>query len=151
MKGFRGRGRVMSEVRGDDIARRLGIREGAPVEFDLGELRPKTRAECVNGIRPCPWAGCRYHLYLEVDSDTGSIKLNHPSRELEHLAETCALDVAERGPLVLEQVGELLNVTRERARQLEKKANEAFRIVSKRKGFDVETPSGFAHPKGDPT
>lgn len=27
---------------------------------------PRTRAECENGPRPCPWARCRYHLGVEV-------------------------------------------------------------------------------------
>ena len=35
------------------------------------------------------------------------------------LRETCALDVAERGGLTLEEVGEILNLTRERIRQVE--------------------------------
>ena len=24
--------------------------------------RPRTRGDCVNGIRPCPWVGCGHHL-----------------------------------------------------------------------------------------
>src|ERR1019366_2346037 len=35
--------------------------------------RPKTRGDCVDGPRPCPWAGCRQHLYLEVNP-TGNMK-----------------------------------------------------------------------------
>ncbi|HZJ55112.1 MAG TPA: sigma factor-like helix-turn-helix DNA-binding protein, partial [Myxococcaceae bacterium] len=36
--------------------------------------------------------------------------------ELEH---TCALDVAEKGGITLEEVGEIMNLTRERIRQVE--------------------------------
>jgi DNA-directed RNA polymerase sigma subunit (sigma70/sigma32) len=35
------------------------------------------------------------------------------------MAETCALDVADRGGATLEEVGDLLNITRERVRQME--------------------------------
>jgi hypothetical protein len=28
--------------------------------------RPKTRGECSEEARPCPWVGCRHHLLLEV-------------------------------------------------------------------------------------
>src|SRR5579883_3471647 len=27
------------------------------------EDRPRTRAECENGIRPCPYVSCKHHLY----------------------------------------------------------------------------------------
>lgn len=57
--------------------------------------RPKTRAECVNGIRPCPFVGCAHHLYLDVSPITGAIKQNFPDIEPDQMAETCVLDVAE--------------------------------------------------------
>lgn len=31
-----------------------------------GVQRPRTRAECIDGPRPCPWASCRHHLLLEI-------------------------------------------------------------------------------------
>lgn len=31
-----------------------------------GIQRPRTRADCVDAPRPCPWASCRHHLLLEV-------------------------------------------------------------------------------------
>lgn len=80
--------------------------------------RPLTRRECRSGPRPCPWVSCRHHLAVDV-SEYGALKLNFPDRALGELPATCALDVAERGGLSLEEVGGLLNVTRERARQIE--------------------------------
>jgi len=62
---------------------------------------------------------CRHHLYLEVDEEGGGIKLNFPDLEVWELPETCALDVADRGGVTLEEVGGYLNLTRERVRQLE--------------------------------
>jgi hypothetical protein len=82
--------------------------------------RPRTRSECESGPRPCPYISCRFHLYLDVNEVTGSIKLNFPDMDPSELKESCVLDIAEqRGGLTLEEVGKLLNVTRERARQVE--------------------------------
>jgi hypothetical protein len=80
--------------------------------------RPQTRGECEDGIRPCPYVGCSYHLYLDVRPRTGTIKFNFPDVEPWQLGVTCALDVADRGGVRLQDVGALLNVTRERARQI---------------------------------
>jgi DNA-directed RNA polymerase sigma subunit (sigma70/sigma32) len=62
---------------------------------------------------------CRYHLYLDVNPETGSIKLNFPHLQVWEMKETCALDVSDRGGATLEEVGEILNLTRERIRQVE--------------------------------
>lgn len=80
--------------------------------------RPKTWGECVHD-RPCPWVSCRFHLYLDVDPETGSITINHPDLEPWELPHTCALDVAAYGGRTLEEVGEILARTRERMRQVE--------------------------------
>jgi Sigma-70, region 4 len=81
--------------------------------------RPTTREECRGEMRPCPWVACRHHLYLDVNEESGSIKINFPNLEPWELTQTCSLDVAERGGITLEEVGEIMNVTRERTRQIE--------------------------------
>ena len=99
--------------------------------------RPSVRRECLtaeeaarqgaqdgagdgaNCERPCPFVSCRHHLYLDINPETGSIKLNFPHLAIWELKETCSLDVADRGGATLEEVGELSNLTRERIRQLE--------------------------------
>lgn len=81
--------------------------------------KPRDRGACQNTERPCPFVSCKYHLYLDVNPETGSIKLNFPDVEVWEMGETCALDVAERGGVTLEEVGEIMNLTRERIRQLE--------------------------------
>ena len=91
--------------------------------------RPSTRAECVAGPRPCPWISCRHHLYLDVSPRTGSIKLNFPDLEVWELAHSCALDVADDGGVTLEDVGAMMNVTRERVRQLEIEALHRMEIL----------------------
>lgn len=83
--------------------------------------RPKTRADCVDGPRPCPYVGCRHHLYLDVSKGNG-LRLSFPDLEPDQLTETCALDVAAEGGLTLEEVGVLMNLTRERIRQIETRA-----------------------------
>jgi hypothetical protein len=84
--------------------------------------RPRTRGECRDGIRPCPYVSCKYNLYLDVDPKTGSIKLNFPELQPWQMAESCALDVAERGGVTLEETADLLNITRERVRQVQERA-----------------------------
>ena len=89
--------------------------------------RPTHRTECAHGPRPCLFVSCKHNLYLDVNVETGSIKFNFPDKEIWELKETCALDVAERGGITLEEVGEILNLTRERVRQLEMSALEKIR------------------------
>lgn len=98
---------------------RAEIQEGIALLDDLWYERPKTRSECVDGIRPCPFVSCKYHLYLDVKDDTQSIKLNFPHLEVWEMEHSCALDVSEQGGLTLEEVGHILNLTRERVRQVE--------------------------------
>ena len=95
----------------------LKMRELLPIIDDLD--RPKSRGECKEGMRPCPYVSCKHHLYLDVNPETGSIKLNFPDLEVDEMAETCSLDVADKGGITLEEVGEILNLTRERIRQVE--------------------------------
>jgi hypothetical protein len=81
--------------------------------------RPKMREHCSQMARPCPFVSCSHHLYLDVNPETGAIKLNFPHLEVWEMAETCSLDVADRGGITLEEVGAILNLTRERIRQVE--------------------------------
>jgi len=83
--------------------------------------RPRTRGDCASMPRPCPFVNCGHHLYLDVEERTGSLKLNFPHLEPWELAETCALDVADRGGTTLEAAGALVNITRERVRQVEER------------------------------
>lgn len=82
---------------------------------------PMTRAECPEE-RPCPHVTCKHHLAFDVDARNGSIKTNFPHVEVDELAESCTLDVADAGGRTLEDVAEAMNLTRERVRQLETKA-----------------------------
>lgn len=83
--------------------------------------RPKTRGDCMEAeaLRPCPFVACKHHLYLDVNPETGAMRLTFPHLRVEQLEETCALDVAQRDGATLLEVGRLINLTRERIRQLE--------------------------------
>lgn len=130
-----------------------------------GNKRPKTRADCLNKPRPCPWVGCKYHILLDVN-DSGQIVYNvgkTPSGRarktwhrvtgasgagkeggdaplmkaledaLRHGTHTCVLDAVEGGRNhTLEETGTLLNVTRERIRQIEVSSVRKMRIRAKR-------------------
>jgi len=91
--------------------------------------RPMMRADCANVPRPCPYISCKHHLYLDVSPRTGSIKLNFPDLEVWQLPISCALDIAETGGCTLETVGEIMNLTRERVRQLEVRALSRLQAV----------------------
>ena len=133
--GERRRSRTMSRK---EIARELrrqralGIidPELAEVLHEVEASRPRTRADCANGPRPCMFVSCKHHLYLDVNPDTGSIKLNFPDKEIWELEETCALDVADRGGITLEEVGSIMNLTRERIRQVEARGLSKLRVIA---------------------
>src|SRR5438128_1430976 len=63
----------------------IAMKRMTRAELQLGALmyppvedveRPRTRAECKNEARPCPWVACKHHLYLDSNPETGSIKIN---------------------------------------------------------------------------
>ena len=114
----------------DVRARTISVKRMTKRELEIGRLlfpetdywKPRTRADCASAPRPCPYVSCKYHLFIDVSSRTGAIKLNFPDLEVWEMNESCALDLADRGGTTLEDVGAIMNLTRERIRQLEVKA-----------------------------
>jgi hypothetical protein len=93
--------------------------------------RPKTRADCAKVKRPCPYVACRYNLYLETTQGSPSIVVNHPDEEPADLVHSCALDIAEGEEhdgyqtdyhCTLAKIAEILGLSRERVRQIERDA-----------------------------
>ena len=85
---------------------------------------PAKREDCIGKKRPCPWVRCKYHLIWDVNNSTiknsGEYKGDEEICDLIFsMKETCALDVADRGGSTLEEIGEILNMTRERVRQIQ--------------------------------
>lgn len=137
----------------DVRARTISVKRMTKRELEIGRLlypesdyeKPKTRAECAEGPRPCAFVSCKHHLYIDVSPRTGAIKLNFPDLEVWELNESCALDVADRGGTTLEDVGAIMNLTRERIRQVEVKALaklEALRDMMALRDYVDEGPVG---------
>ncbi|MFO0570307.1 MAG: sigma factor-like helix-turn-helix DNA-binding protein [Polyangiaceae bacterium] len=137
----------------DVRARTISVKRMTKRELEIGRLlypetdydKPRSRAECAEGPRPCPFVSCKHHLYIDVSPRTGAIKLNFPDLEVWELNESCALDVADRGGTTLEDVGAIMNLTRERIRQVEVKALaklEALRDMMALRDYVDEGPVG---------
>jgi hypothetical protein len=135
-------------------ARTISVKRLTKRELERGRLLypeveeiepPRARIDCVGGERPCPFVSCKHHLYLDVSARTGAIKLNFPDLEVWEMTETCALDVADRGGTTLEEVGAIMNLTRERIRQVEVKGLAklaALRDMSTLRDYVEEGPTG---------
>ena len=143
------RSRRKREVR----ARTISVKRMTKRELEIGRLlypendyeKPRTREECLDGPRPCPYVSCKHHLYIDVSARTGAIKLNFPDLEVWEMTETCAIDVADRGGTTLEEVGAIMNLTRERIRQVEVKGLaklEALKDMTALRDYVDEGPIG---------
>lgn len=88
--------------------------------LDAERLRPRTRGDCARVPRPCPFVSCRHSLWGEI-TIAGNLKRYRPDVAPWEMPprESCALDVADEGQHTLEDAARALNVTRERARQIE--------------------------------
>lgn len=137
----------------DVRARTISVKRMTKRELEIGRLlypetdydKPRRREECLDGPRPCPFVSCKHHLYIDVSPRTGAIKLNFPDLEVWEMNESCALDVADRGGTTLEDVGAIMNLTRERIRQVEVKALaklEALRDMMALRDYVDEGPVG---------
>ena len=100
---------------------------------ERGYWRPKTRADCAEVQRPCPYVACRYNLYLEAPRGSESITLNFPGKEPGDLAHSCALDVADNDThdgyqigyhCTLSEIAAIFGISRERVRQIEEVAKD---------------------------
>lgn len=121
--------------------------------------------DCVDRPRPCPWIGCKFHLLVDVTHAGNLVvnggerstrgrrqwtKKKLPSKRsfeeevMESLFDslrkgwppTCTLDVAEDPEdSTLDDVGEILNVSRERIRQLQAYALEVLRDAPAQRVF----------------
>ena len=81
---------------------------------------PADRGVCERGPRPCPWTSCREHLWAVHDRPGRRRYAGHapPHAVVRHSSETCALDVAARGPQSYEEIGRVLGMTPTRVRQV---------------------------------
>jgi len=123
----------------------------------LEENRPHFRGDCLpggrNAARPCPYARCRHNLLVDIipNPSGGAPRVyeNFPGVPPQDLVATCVLDVVDEigefdreallkelggrdtqdDSLALEQVGRLMNITRERVRQVQVEGLVALRVA----------------------
>lgn len=102
-------------------------------EHTFGEGRPRSYELCtkigLGSVIPCPFVSCRSHLYVDVNPANGSIRVSRPDLDPTDLPETCGRRLMDQGGLTLESLGDGMNVTRERIRQLEMLALAELRRV----------------------
>lgn len=141
----------------------------APTQSRLTEEpveRPRTRGDCVEGQRPCPWLSCRHHLAIEVHGDMrrgGGLSSTLSkigagrTRVLSDLAshdafiawstavldsldqrDTCSLDVADRGGATTVSVARVLRLTKQRVDQIEQRAKRNAVDALRREGCTDE-------------
>ncbi|MHA2064944.1 MAG: hypothetical protein ACXABY_11265 [Candidatus Thorarchaeota archaeon] len=132
---------VGNKIRGrtESVRQMLCKKSDVDLTPDIEEhWRPKHRSECINGPRPCPYVGCRHNLYLDVDKYNGSIKYNFPLLQPWEMPRdnSCSLDVADDGDHILEDVGDLMNISRERIRQLQ--AGASFKARRSKLKFFID-------------
>jgi len=114
---------------------------------------PKKRKDCEKGFRPCPWVRCKHHilwcytpkadateLLAKSDKEIFALLFSAGPRNIRCIArhaESCVLDVA-KAPRSLDKIGGILGITKERVRQIEKRA-----IVKLRKPKRLEFIEDF--------
>lgn len=105
--------------------------------------RPKTRSECIGGIRPCPWISCRHHLLLDTDNGDLTIhkigkRLSACSNEefedlaietLDSMCHTCTLDIVEdENSRTLGEISDITGMDLTLVKQIEKDALKSMRL-----------------------
>lgn len=91
---------------------------------------PRTWGDCQSqGLgtaeRPCAYLRCRWNLQIDINPQSGEIRLMTNGSE-----HTCALRVAQHDGLQLDEIAAILNVSIERVRQLEAKALHKLRRMT---------------------
>ena len=109
------------------------VQEKADAELLERFPRPRNARECRPGApgrwwgkAACPYISCRQHLGLTV-TEAGGVKL---LTGLDDGRGSCALDLAGEGARTLEEVGEVLGVSRQRMEQTEKEIGRKNRALA---------------------
>lgn len=123
------------------------------LQASAGLTRPRSMAECPAG--PCPWLGCRHHLYLEErDGEllvTWPELLSDDSTELSEAfdwdrRETCSLRAAARGPMSTYEIGQALNWHRSTVEKVLRAAVAKIAASESAEGLAELLEANVAHP-----
>ena len=128
----------MAGIKGKPVAvaaterRRLVVLGNVPADWSPLPGVPASRAECIDGPRPCRWIRCRLHLWRSDPWDQPGRRWPGGPRHGKVKAPTsatCALDVTDANPdgLSASEVGVILGVSPERVRQIEERAAAKMR------------------------
>lgn len=91
-------------------------------------LPPCRRSDCPPRSEPCRRLFCRYHLWLDpVRNRRGDIVDYRETGAFGDTRHTCALRQAAHGPKTLEEIGSILDLSRERVRQIEEETLASLR------------------------
>lgn len=137
----------MSEKRATHVEQRHGAQRRLPVlgafsiptDWEMKDGVPKTRGDCPT-VRPCPYLACTKHKWLVLQQDRPGNPASGAQGEttIRPIGESCSLDVADRGPHTLEEVGDELDVSATRINQIEQSALRKFkRRLRERLGEDL--------------
>ena len=110
----------------------------------LHEDMPRCLEECPDEDVQCPFVACRYHLWTDLVRRTITVGKDHKRTEFRWDVAptdawgswpTCALRAARQGPRTLDEVGDVLGVTRERVRQVQAQAIEHLADIAIQHGL----------------
>lgn len=121
------------------------VHESEKIPYPKNSLTPcqMTRANCIGGPRPCPLVSCKFNTYL--DPKKHGVVINYGDRLPEDVPpeKSCILDMIDKthgdilpaskanevtrhkkieGYMTLEEIADVMNLTRERVRQIEMSA-----------------------------
>jgi DNA-binding CsgD family transcriptional regulator len=97
---------------------------------DLINFHKDTDGACQDLDEPCQETQCRYHIHSDARADQIASIPRQPV--------TCSLKLADRGGMTLEEVGNVLGITRERVRQIEGKAVKRMDRLLRLSGYTVD-------------
>ena len=121
--------------------RRMHGRGKPPAKAIEPYARPSTRADCDQIPRPCPFAGCRYNLALDVtEGHALRYRAGSFAAEMPQDAPSCALDVAAEGAHTLDSVAQMLGLRRSRAAAIERGAMAKLAGLAKMAVLADEAP-----------